>query len=202
MPESARGPAVLAAVLTLVTSGCLSPRADPSVFLVLTAAGPAAGEAAPASPGSPFRGATLGVGPVTLPPYLERPQLVTRQDATELSVHPHARWSAPLGLLLSEALGEHLIALVGLGHAALHPWSPSAAPSVSVRVTVQQFEPVVPDAAVLRARWEVLDAGGGRVGEAHSASYRVGSGPTPREAALALSELVAMLARDVAAALR
>ena len=184
-------------MIPVLVSGCaLSPRADPTVFLVLA---PMESSPEPAAAGAMQR---LGVGPVTLPRYLDRPQLVTRTSATELRVHEHARWSAPLSELISESLAEQLRAQLGLEEAVRYPWPITSPPPLAIRIEVQQFEAVLPDSAVLRARWEVLDAAGGRVGEARAVDYRTHSPPNPGAVAPALSRLVALLAADISATLR
>ena len=53
-------------------------RSDPARFYVLTEAPRSTGAAPPAEPG---REATVGVGPVSLPGYLDRIQIVTRRGA-------------------------------------------------------------------------------------------------------------------------
>jgi len=187
------------ALLPLLVTGCLSPRPDPSVFLVLT---PAAALEESASSNALLRDMVVGVGPVTLPAYLARPQLVTRLETTELAVDPFARWSAPLDVLFAQALADHLVALLGPRQVVVHPWASRDRPTHSVRIVVQQFERVAPDQALLRARWQLVDPSGGSPGGSHTSEHRTPAGPTPRDAALALSELVGMLAAEVAAALR
>jgi uncharacterized protein len=187
------------AVLLILTTGCLSPRPDPSVFLVLT---PAAPQLTSAFSDDEFPHMVVGVGPVVLPAYLERPQLVSRREATELAVDPFARWSAPLDVLFAEALADHIGALLGPRQVVVHPWASRDRPTHTVRIVVQQFERVALDQALLRAHWEVVDPSGKRVGTRHTSEHRTTAGGTPQDAALALSELVGMLAVEVAAALR
>jgi len=184
------------AVLLILTAGCLSPRPDPSVFLVLTPAAP------PLTSNGDFPHMVVGVGPVVLPAYLERPQLVSRREATELAVDPFARWSAPLDVLFAEALADHIGALLGPRQVVVHPWASRDRPTHTVRIVVQQFERVAPDQALLRAHWDVVDPSGERAGTRHTSEHRTTAGGTPQDVALALSELVRMLAVEVAAALR
>lgn len=206
MMRRPRSRVAIVGALPLLAAGCLlSPRRDPTVFLVLAPLEEdrgAVGQGQGAPPAIARPELRLGVGPVTLPRYLERPQLVTRIDATELAVHEHARWSAPLGALVAETVAEHLMARLGPGSVAVFPWSQLERPGVSVRIAVQQFEAVSPDAAVLRARWELVDAAGNRVGEPRSSEYRTPSSRDPKAAVTALSRLLGLLSADIATALR
>lgn len=187
------------AVLPLLATGCLSARPDPSIFLVLTPAVATEG-VTPASVIQPDM--VLGVGPVTFPAYLDRPQLVTRLEATELAVDPFARWSAPLDALFAQALADHLAAILGPREVVVHPWASRDRPTHSVRIVVQQFEPVAPDYALLRVRWHVAGPSGATAGASRTSEYRTSAGATPGDSALALSELVAMLAAAIAMELR
>jgi uncharacterized protein len=187
------------ALLPLLVSGCLSPRPDPSVFLVLT---PAVASEGRGPSNGVLRDMVVGVGPVTLPAYLERPQLVSRLEPTELAVDPFARWSAPLDVLFAQALADHLVALLGPQRVVVYPWATRDRPTHSVRIVVQQFERVSPDQVLLRARWDVVDPSGESTGASRTSEHRTPAGATPPEVALALSELVGMLAVEVAAALR
>lgn len=58
----------------LVMSGCIGGTTQPSVYYVLNASDTDAGYSVP--------GLDLGVGPVTLPGILDRPQIVSRQGGT------------------------------------------------------------------------------------------------------------------------
>ena len=50
----------------------------------------------------------VGVGPVQLPQYVNRPQIVTRTGRNELEVAPFARWGEPLEENYSRVLAENL----------------------------------------------------------------------------------------------
>lgn len=189
---------LLTTSVILLLAGCgLSPRKDPTVFLVL-----APGAAEVVIPMIARTDLHIGVGPVTLPRYLDRPQLVTRVDATELVVHEFARWSAPLGALVADAIGENLMNYLAAGSVRTHPWAAADRPNVSVRIAIQQFEPVAPDSAVLRARWEVVDADGQPIGEPQASHHRTAAAVGPKAEALALSRLIGLLAADIAGVVR
>ena len=61
----------LLVVATILVAGCLSPRSDPSQFFILT---PMNGSAA--GVGGALSNVAVGIGPVTFPTYLDRPQMV------------------------------------------------------------------------------------------------------------------------------
>ncbi len=81
------GAALLAVMF--VQSGCGT--TSPTKFFVLS---PAATLPAPAPDGT--RVLRLGVGPLDLPEYLDRPQIVTRTANSELRLADDRRWAEPL----------------------------------------------------------------------------------------------------------
>ena len=80
--RSRRSVSVVAVTLVMAgafaTGGCFSPQPDPSKFFVLApAGGTAANSIAPAGL-SPSSSPTIGLGPIKLPEYLDRDEVVER----------------------------------------------------------------------------------------------------------------------------
>ncbi len=193
-PVPAR-PAFAAASLVLVTA-CLSPRVDASRYFTLPddpGAGPGAVVPAPV--------ASLGLGPVGLPPYLSRPELAVRKAPDELSYAAADRWAAPLDELFPRALAEALRTRLPARDVVRWPWPLSTPPEVTVAVDVLRFEADAGGGATLHARWTVTVRGR----EPASGETRVheagGPGDVPGSVA-ALGRTVAALAGDLARAAR
>src|SRR5262245_63848315 len=98
-------------------SGCLG-RTPPTQFYVLPS--PPGGPAAPA--GASPRALTVGVGPVTVPPYLDRPQIVTRTSPVKLALADFDHWAGPLADTIARGLVEHLGLLIPTERVVLYPW--------------------------------------------------------------------------------
>src|SRR5215813_13372758 len=119
----------LCSVVLLGLYGCASsPPTRLYVFPSLT-------EAETAPPGAP-RALTLGVGPVTLHPYLDRPQIVTRASRTRLVLGEFDQWGAPLRDSVTRSLAENLALLVPTERVVLHPWSRTTVLDYQVTVDV------------------------------------------------------------------
>jgi len=190
--------AARAASLVVLAAGCgLSPRPDPTTFLVL-----ASGAAEVPMPMIARPDLRIGVGPVTLPAYLDRPQFVTRVDATELTVNEFARWAGPLDQLIAQTVSDNLNAYLALGGAVTYPWSRTEAPHYGVRIMLQQFEATAADSALLSGSWEIVDRAGAVVARPGPLSYRGGAAGGPKGGAFALSKLLARMSADIAGALR
>lgn len=142
------GLAGLGALLALSACVDIGSEPAPSRFYVLSAAE----ERSNPSPD----GAALLVGPVTLPRYLDRPQIVTRPSANQLSVAEYDRWGGRLDdnfvRVLAQNLGRHL----ATGRVALFAREQRLPDSIQVSVDVGRFEQVGERGAVeLEAQWSI-----------------------------------------------
>src|SRR5215472_11684672 len=129
-------PAWLLAILSVVLlglHGCAS--SPPTRFYVL----PPLTGAETASPAA-HRDLTIGVGPVTLHPYLDRPQIVTRASQARLILGEFDQWGAPLHDSITRSLTENLALLVSTDRVVLYPWSRTTVPDYQVTVDVLQFD--------------------------------------------------------------
>jgi uncharacterized lipoprotein YmbA len=144
---------LLSAVLIGLTlaSGCV--HSDPARFYVLTEA-PRSTGAAPAA-AEPGTGAAVGIGPVSLPGYLDRVQIVTRRGA-QLEVADLDRWGEPLSEGVPRALAANLAALLQSERIVVYPWPASRTVELQVVVDVNRFDGVVGGDVLLEARWRVL----------------------------------------------
>jgi len=135
---------ILACVLGLSLSGCASP---PVNYYRLDTAG----AAAPAVPGLP----RVQIGPVTVPPWLDRPQLVLDDGSGRVRVLDASHWAAPLPRMVAAALAR----AVGrsLGDTRVEAWpSASAVPAdwrVLLDIRALQAHPGV--GVHLDAAWQI-----------------------------------------------
>lgn len=187
-------PAVaLAASLSL--AGCLSLGARPerTRYYVLAAEVSAAAPARPAIP-------ELGVGPVRLPAYLDRREIVTRAGAVRLEVASLDRWAAPLDELFADVLAEDLRAAVPAREVLVWPWFAGTPPEWSVSVDVLRFDGEADGTAVLEARW-IVRRGGAPAKRGSTVARERGPATEMAATVAALGRALGALARDIAAAL-
>lgn len=182
----------LAVLLTL--AGCA--RTPPAQYYVLAAP---AGETALA----PRTGALVGLGPISLPGYLDRPQIVTRSSANRLEVAPSRRWAEPFAESFKRALYEQLAALRPELRFLNYPWK--ASPPVAARIVldVQRFDRGSDGAVTLLARWSVASDGESAPAQrASRISVPVAGKADDFDALVAAhGQALALLAKDLAGAL-
>lgn len=116
-----------------------------------------------AATGLDANGIALGVGPVAIPGYLSRNQIVSREAQNRLRVDTLNYWGAPLNEEVQRVLGENIRRLLRSERVSTWPWSRQAEVALRVPVQVQQFEPVAGKGVVLVARWQLLSRDASRV---------------------------------------
>jgi hypothetical protein len=89
--------------------GCLGGASAPTRFYTLV---PVAVPPTEANPSAAERGPAIGVGPVTLPGYLDRREIVTRRGRDEIELGEFDLWSEPLKDGATRVLGEDLAILL------------------------------------------------------------------------------------------
>ncbi|MEW6501800.1 MAG: PqiC family protein [Thermodesulfobacteriota bacterium] len=147
--------------------------------------------------------AVIGIGPVRLPEYLDRPQLVSRLTATRLHLAESHRWAEPLAENIPRVMGENLSSLLGTDHILLHPWPASRSTDYQLLVEILHFENENNGAARLVALWSVKGKEGGCVVPERRSSHLIPATSQGREGQVdALNEALGRFCREVAEALR
>lgn len=150
---STRRALLTCSVVLLVFGGCFS--TSPTRFYVLP---PLTDTASP--PAAVERDVTIGVGPVTMHPYLDRRQIVTRASQAKLTLAEFDQWAAPLQDNVAHVLAENLSLLIPTERIWTAPWPRTAAVDYQVLVEVTRFDGTTGGEVVLAARWSLVAADG------------------------------------------
>ena len=104
---------------------------------------------------------TIGVGPIILPPYLDRREMVSRSSSNELNVAIYHQWAEPLHENFSRVIGEDLGRRLATDRIVRLPVKRSLRKSLvldyQVAIAVRSFEKAPNGNVVLNARWAILD---------------------------------------------
>ena len=146
----------IAMVFSLVPFGCVSttPQTD---FYTLTSLAQAEGHH-PATESS--RRIAIGIGPVALPQYLDRPQIVTRLNANRLEIAEFHRWGSPLDQDFSQVLAENLTVLLPTQQIFMYPWDERVALTYQIVLNIHRFEGKLGEQVLLDLHWIVFDQSG------------------------------------------
>jgi uncharacterized lipoprotein YmbA len=174
-------------------AGCLGPRQDTSAFFLLSPVPPPAAEA-------PVPVA-IGVGPVAIPGYLDRPQVVVRLSDNEIALSDADRWAEPLAANIARTLVENLAALLPGSSYVTFPWYASEEPDLALALEFRRFEADASGAVTLEATWSLARAGA-RVDGGTALIAEAADGPGRAAAVAAHSRALAELSRQIAVAVR
>lgn len=195
---------LVALAITLVCGGCsvLAPHQDRTHFILLGAARTEGSKGPQFAEGEKSTSAVIGLGPVQLPEYLDRPELVIRTSPNGFELSETDRWAEPLGDSFRHVLANDLTNLLGTANIVQYPWYPGTRLDYRVRVQVQRFEVDTSNNAELVARWELTISQAEQPVTSRDAhlSHAMAS-RTGDAAAAALSEDVAELAGQIALAI-
>ncbi len=148
-------------------------------------------------------GPAVGIGPVTLPGYVDRAELVFQSDDYQFQIPTTARWAGTLSENFTRTLTTDVAARLGSGNVLAYPFPTGARPRVQVTVSVQQFHAVSGGEAILEAAWRVEEPATRRLRRQSRArlTERI-TGDGYGAVVAAESRLVARLADAVAASAR
>ncbi|HEX8948540.1 MAG TPA: PqiC family protein, partial [Dissulfurispiraceae bacterium] len=109
---------------------------------------------------SPEQDLIIAIGPVRIPDYLDRPQIVTRAGINELRLSEFDRWAGSLESDIIRVLAENISSLLSAERLSVVRWTPyreSQAPAqYRVEMFVDRFEGTPGDSVLLKARWIVF----------------------------------------------
>ena len=102
------------------------------------------------------------VGPIQLPEYLDRPQIVTRSGSSnEVRLAQFDRWAEPLKDTFGRVLADNLSVLLSTQRVTVFPRRGSGQADYQVTVDVTRFDGEPGGEVVLSARWTILKGSGG-----------------------------------------
>ncbi|MGI9418204.1 MAG: PqiC family protein [Geminicoccaceae bacterium] len=145
----------------------------------------------------------LGVGPVYLPGYLDRPQVVTRSGANRMNVSEFDQWAEPLETTFQRVLTENLSDRLDTDRIATLPARRDMPLDHQVEVEVTRFDADETGQAVLDARWRIFDGRGDRLlhrGRSLT-EERVTGADDYEQIAAAMSRCLAAMTEEIADAL-
>lgn len=187
---------VLAAVAMLGTAACIGGRASPATrhyVLSPVIEAPSGGTASPAAV------LVVGVGPVNLPAYLDRPQMVIRRAPDVIEIREFDQWGEPLRDAITRVVAVNLARLLPESRVVTFPWRSTEDIRYQVVLDIVQMDGPAGGSVALDARWRVLDRAGSEVvARVSRLSEPAGAGTT----AAAMSRALGALSHDIARDLR
>ncbi len=99
----------------------------------------------------------IGVGPVRLPDFLNKPQIMTRKGSGRINYSEFHRWGGYLDKDFLRVMSENLSALLSTDQVKTYPWGGQADPAFEVDFDVKQFDGDMQGDVVLNVIWQIRD---------------------------------------------
>lgn len=136
--------------ILLALSGCAS--TEPSRFYTLNSL---ADEKISPQASEKISQVSIGIGPIEVPDYLDRPQIVIRSGLNEIKVSEHDRWAGSLSENITMVIRENLSFLIGTERVFAYPWDSSSDIDYKVSIKIIRLEGIPGDHVTLKALWTV-----------------------------------------------
>lgn len=187
-----------AVACALVLAGCNA--TSPSKFYLLTSI-PQSERGVHTVPAR--EGLAVGIGPIELPSYVNRPQVVTRMKQNEVHLAEFNQWAEPLKESVTRVLAENLSILLSTDEVAVYPWKQAIKVDYQVSVEVTEFGMGANGETSLVARSRIF-TGDGRtlLLTKRSTLTQRSADQDYREMASAMSRNFADLSEEIAEAIR
>lgn len=184
----------VACIFVLNFLGCGT--SQPSHFYLLRALSPAPGSGLTETKQLNL---SLGLGPITFPQYLDRPQIVTKVSAHEVKLAEFHKWAEPLSENTSHVLAENLSALLSTDRIVQYPWKRSISPDYQLSVEFIQFDGRKSQEAVLKVRWSLVKDDGNTVLQEKTSQFSESlRGPDYEDLVEAMSRMLATFSQEIA----
>jgi uncharacterized lipoprotein YmbA len=137
-----------AAVLLAACSG-----STPTRFYMLASVS----DPAPLNVSSALPALVIALGPVSLPSYVDRPQIVTRENGNAVQLGTFDHWAGDLEDMIPRVLAEDLAARLPADRVVSFPRVVSPTFDYRVAVDLNRFDVSPEGEAVVAASWQIYD---------------------------------------------
>jgi uncharacterized lipoprotein YmbA len=142
-------------IITLLLAGCGT--SPPAKFYTLM---PVVAQRPPEKVVETDKYTPIGIGPVEIPEYLDRPEIVTRAEQNQLILSEFNLWGGVLKADINRVLLENISALLAGDGIPIITWKTANSEVHKVPVLISRFDGSLNDGIALKATWAVLEKEG------------------------------------------
>ena len=134
---------------------------------------------------------SIGIGPITVASYLDRPQLVRNNASTELQLAEFDRWGEPLAQGISRVLTQNFVTLSNNEQIRRFPWRGDEQPNYALKVHVLTMD-VTANSASIELHWSLRSPGQSQpLAEGHTRYQQQSRTENPADTVYSYSQLLA-----------
>lgn len=185
-------------IVAFVVSGCgTSPAAK---FYTLTPLAQQKQEKAVIGTGS---ASPIAIGPVEIPEYLDRSEIVTRADQNQLILSEFNLWGGSLKTDVNRVLIENVSHFLAADGIPIVTWKLGITDVQRVPVQIVRFDGTPNDSILLKARWAVIEKDGKNFELVRESSITVSvKGGNYNSVVAAMSEALGELSKEIASGIK
>jgi hypothetical protein len=141
----------------------------------------------------------IGIGPIEISDYLDRPQIVTGVGANEFRISEFDRWAGNIRHNISTVLAENMSILLSTDRVYVYPWKQSVQIDYRIEAAVIRFHGMSDNNVMMRTHWTILGEDGKKPLLFHMSNYSEQIDGQGYEALVAAhNRVLADLSRDIA----
>jgi len=185
-------------IMTLLLAGCGT--SSPAKFYTLT---PVVVQRPPEKFVETDKYTPIGIGPVEIPEYLDRPEIVTRAEQNQLILSEFNLWGGVLKADINRVLLENISALLAGDGIPIITWKAAVKEVHKVPVLISRFDGSLNDSIVLKATWAVLEKEGKTFEFFRESNITIPvKGSSYSSVVTAMSEALGELSKEIAAGIK
>lgn len=143
-------------------------------------------------------GPAIGVGPISVPEYLNRNSMVLNEDNNRLKIAKYDRWAEPLSNGIGRVVAVNLAELLDTQKVQTFPWQRQSPPLYGIEINVIELS-AQGNSTRLIAKWVLRDVAANSVlVQKISQLSEQADSAEPASIAAAYSDLLASLSREIA----
>ena len=98
----------------------------------------------------------IGIGPIEISDYLDRPQIVTGVGPNEFRISEFDRWAGNIRHNISTVLAENMSVLLSTDRVYVYPWKQSVQIDYRIEASVIRFHGMSDNNIMMRTHWTIL----------------------------------------------
>jgi uncharacterized lipoprotein YmbA len=146
---------------------------------------------------------SIYVGPVSLPKYLRKPQIVTRSGSNELQLADFDRWAGKIEEDIGSVVAENLAYLLSTDRVLAYPAIDAVEAAYTIEMDISRFDGSLGGNVELIARWAIFDMHSNKIKDVTATRIiEAVPGNTYADMVAAQSRVLASLSRELGDAIR
>lgn len=99
---------------------------------------------------------SIGVGPIEIPQLINRPQIISRKNETEIIMSETHQWGGSHREELIQTISDNLSSILKTDNVEQYPWKLTFKPNYQIRINLIRLDGELGKSITLKARWRAI----------------------------------------------